>query len=66
MRGMTLSILTAIVLAGCNNNSLDNQIEKCVQAGVKFDEPYKTDKSRYEQEARMRLACLKAASGKPD
>lgn len=63
MRGMTLSILAAIVLTGCNSNSLDNQIEKCVQAGLKSVNA-QTEEDRAKHEYRYRRWCLEAASGK--
>lgn len=58
-----VALMLAFGLAGCNQNSLDNQIEKCVQALMKSGEPYKDADARNEQEVMARLGCLKAASG---
>lgn len=58
-----VALAIAFGLVGCNQNSLDNQIEKCVQAGVKAAEPYATEKERAGREAWMRINCLQAASG---
>mgnify|MGYP003379100014 CR=1 FL=1 len=54
-----------LILAGCNNNSnsLDGQVEKCVQAGIKMREPYPSEKERREAEVHWRIHCLRAASG---
>lgn len=58
-----VALLVAFGLTGCNQNGLDNQIEKCVQAGVKMKEPYTSDRERAGQETWMRIKCLEAASG---
>jgi hypothetical protein len=58
-----VALMLAFGLVGCNQNSLDNQIEKCVQAVMKSGEPYKDAGERYGTEVRGRIACLKAASG---
>lgn len=50
-------------LTGCNQNSLDNQIEKCVQAVIRSGEPYKDTAERNQAEVSGRIGCLKAASG---
>ena len=54
-----------LILAGCNNNSnsLDGQVEKCVQAGIKMREPYPSEKERRGAEVTWRIHCLRAASG---
>ncbi len=57
------ALVVTLGLVGCSQNSLDNQIEKCVQAGVKAAEPYATEKDRAGREAWMRINCLQAASG---
>lgn len=59
-----VALLLAFGLAGCNQNSLGDQIEKCVQAGIKMHEPYKDAETRNRTEVHARLACLRAASGK--
>ena len=62
MQKMLPSTMLLLILQGCSN-SLDNQIEKCVQAGIEAYGPYPTEQDRKKQEVRARVVCLKAASG---
>jgi hypothetical protein len=65
MRNIASIVLCLVFLAGCDNsNSLDGQIEKCVQANIKAYGPYATDKDRDLQESRARMGCLQVAGGR--
>lgn len=50
-------------IAGCNAG---DQIEKCVQAGIDANGPYKSAMEKSETEFAVRRICLDAASGKKD
>ena len=54
-------LFCVLILVACQPKS---EIDKCTDAFVKMFEPYKDDSERSGQEARARLACLKAQSGK--
>jgi len=57
-------VVCLVLLAGCeNSNSLDGQVEKCVQAGIKASEPSNENEMRA-AELHWRIHCLRAASGK--
>jgi hypothetical protein len=57
-----LSLLVCILmLTACQPKS---EIDKCTEAIVKMNEPYKNDPERNEMEARSRIKCLQAQSGK--
>jgi hypothetical protein len=50
---------TAFILLGCQS-----EIDKCVDAGLRANEPYKTAQEKSETEMQFRMACLKASAGK--
>lgn len=58
-----VALVLAFGLAGCNQNNLDSQVEKCVQAVIRYGEPYKDTAERNQVEVSGRIACLQAASG---
>ena len=59
-----VALLLAFGLAGCNQNNLDSQVEKCVQAAIKaYGGADKTEADRSSTEVQARVICLKAASG---
>ena len=52
--------IAATLITGCNSG---DQIEKCVQAALKANTPYKSDQEKAETEFVVRRMCLEAASG---
>jgi hypothetical protein len=56
-----LLFISVVFLAACNSG---DQIEKCVQAGIDANGPYKTSQEKSETEFVLRRVCLDAASGK--
>ncbi len=64
LRAPSTALLTLLLVACNSGNSLDGQIEKCVQAGLKANEPYKSAQDRAEEELGLRGWCLRQASGK--
>lgn len=63
------SILFAVfTLVGANlvacDTGLSGQIEKCVQAGIAANGPYKDSADKASTEVSVRAYCLRAASGK--
>lgn len=52
--------IAATLIAGCNSG---DQIEKCAQAALKANGPYKSDQEKAEFEFVVRRMCLEAASG---
>lgn len=50
-------------LVACDSG-LSGQVEKCVQAGISANGPYKSSTEKAEQESISRIFCLRAASGK--
>jgi hypothetical protein len=50
-------------LSACDSG-ISDQIEKCVQAGLNSEGPYKDSKDKASTELHYRAGCLKAASGK--
>jgi hypothetical protein len=63
---LAIASLTLLLLACDGGKSLDRQVEKCVEAGVRAGEPFESEKARSLAEARWRLRCLNAASGRTD
>lgn len=62
---LKISLISAMafVLSACNQ-SLDNQIEKCVAAVTKQQEEEEPRGSKSDIEAVVRITCLNAAAGK--
>jgi hypothetical protein len=58
-----LVCFAAFFIAGCNAG---DQIEKCVQAGIDANGPYKSSLEKSEAEFAVRRMCLEAANGKKD
>ncbi len=56
-------LFLCVCLAGCDSG-ISGQIEKCVQATVASNGPFKNDHEKLEMESIARLMCLKSASGK--
>jgi hypothetical protein len=52
--------VAAIFIAGCNSG---DQIEKCVQAALTANGPYKSAQDKAADEFTARRMCLEAASG---
>ena len=50
---------TMFVLLGCQS-----EIDKCVDAGLRANEPYKTAQDKSQKELEFRIFCLKASTGK--
>lgn len=57
------ALLLCINLVGCDSG-ISGQIEKCVQAAIVSNGPYKDNKDKAETEVIARQLCLRAASGK--
>ena len=56
---LTIGLITLVwAFIGCKS-----EIDKCTEAFVKSNEPYKNKAERTEEEARFRFACLKASKG---
>jgi hypothetical protein len=51
-------------LLGACDSGLSGQIEKCVQAALAANGPYKDSKDKADTEISARGFCLRAASGK--
>jgi uncharacterized lipoprotein YehR (DUF1307 family) len=56
-------VVSELGLTACDS-SVSSQIEKCVQAGIESNGPYKTEKDKVDTEFLIRAHCLNAASGK--
>ena len=56
------TLLCCVVLFGLLG--CQSEVDKCVAAGLKANEPYKAEQDKTNDEIGFRLACLKAASGK--
>ncbi len=56
-------VVLELVLTACEGG-VSSQIEKCVQAGIESNGPYKTEKDKVDTEFLIRAHCLNAASGK--
>lgn len=56
-----LLCIAAIFISGCNSG---DQVEKCVQALITANGPYKSDRDKAASEFVARRLCLEAASGK--
>lgn len=54
-----LSLLVTVTLAGCFKSDVD----KCVEAQIRADEPYKSAQARADGEADARIRCMRAAAG---
>jgi hypothetical protein len=50
---------TMFILLGCQS-----EIDKCVDAGLRANEPYKTAQDKSQTELGLRIGCLKASTGK--
>ena len=59
-----LIIIFLSSLLGACDAGLSGQIEKCVQAALAANEPYKKSKEKADTEISARGFCLRAASGK--
>jgi len=55
-------VLIAVV-TGCDSG-ISSQIEKCVQAGMAANEPYKDSAEKSGTELQVRGYCLRSAAGK--
>ena len=55
--------IAAIFITGCNSG---DHIEKCVQAAITANGPYKSAQDKAADEFTARRLCLEAASGKKD
>ena len=56
---LSIGLITLVwALIGCQS-----EVDKCTEAFVKSNEPYKNKAERTEEEARFRFACLKASKG---
>lgn len=53
--------LVMLLLAGCN--PFESQVDKCVSAYVRANEPYQSEKDRGMAEHGARIRCMRAASG---
>lgn len=60
---VSFMLIGITVLTGCDAG-ISGQIEKCVQAVMVSNEPYKNKADKAETEALARTYCLKAAAGK--
>ena len=60
-----LTAVTFVILglAACDNG-IGGQIEKCVQAGLEANGPYKNNQEKAGVEIGVRSHCLNAAAGK--
>jgi hypothetical protein len=64
MSPSSVPIITIAFLLNACNSGLDNQIEKCVQAGMHFKEPFVNDTVKAEMEFKIRNVCLQSSAGK--
>jgi hypothetical protein len=60
---ISLMLIGTISASGCDSG-VSGQIEKCVQAAMKSNEPFKDAKDKAETEVIARTYCLRAAAGK--
>jgi hypothetical protein len=51
--------VTMFILLGCQS-----EIDKCVEVGLKGNEPFESAKDKAYWEFQYRVGCLKASSGK--
>ena len=61
-----VAVAMAVCLAGCDN-SIDAQVEKCVQSlikAIKLNRPDISEADLAQAEASARLKCLRSAAGK--
>ncbi len=56
-------LISCAYLVGCDSG-ISDQIEKCVQAAIASNGPYKDSQDKAGTEAIARGFCLRAASGK--
>lgn len=56
-------LIYSTYLVGCDSG-ISGQIEKCVQAAITSNGPYKNNQEKAETEVIARSFCLRAASGK--
>ena len=54
-------LICILILAGCQPKS---DVDKCVEAILKADGPYRNKEDKNDSEADARLECLKAQAGK--
>lgn len=54
-----LLITLLLVLTSCSSD-----VEKCVEAYIRADGPFKNDAEKNDSESRGRIICLRAQSGK--
>jgi hypothetical protein len=59
MTKMLFLFVALLGLSGCQS-----EVDKCVAAGLKANEPFKSEQDKANDEIGFRIACLKAASGK--
>lgn len=61
--GCIAILLFILQLTACDTG-LNGQIEKCVQAGIEANKPYKDSKERADTELGLRGFCMRSAAGK--
>ena len=57
----TILLMSALMLIGCQPKS---EVDKCVEAVHKMNEPYKNADRRNEMEVKARLICMREQAGK--
>jgi hypothetical protein len=60
---ISVSMLVLAQLVGCDSG-LNGQIEKCVQAGMEANKPYKDNTAKADAELAVRGYCMRSAAGK--
>jgi hypothetical protein len=60
---LTAAFVTLTQLTACDNG-VNGQIEKCVQAGIEANKPYKDSTAKAEAELAVRGYCMRSAAGK--
>ena len=61
--GLTVALLTLTQLTACDNG-LNGQIDKCVEAGMEANKPFKNNTEKADTEIQVRAYCMRAAAGK--
>ena len=57
----TILLMSALMLIGCQPKS---EVDKCVEAIHKMNEPYKNAADRNEMEVKVRFLCMESDGGK--
>ncbi len=60
---LTAALLILTQFTACDYG-MSGQIEKCVQAGMEANKPFKDNTEKAETETRARAYCMRAAAGK--